>query len=178
MLYVHTELVYTKIMLYRLSKRSQCCAVKIEQMYSTHRLYCTVHMERCTEVMLYIWSRCTEVMLYIWSRCTKVMLYMVSRYTQVLQYILSSCTHRSYSTYYCKQVYTQVILHILSRCTHRTYSTYRAGLYKGYTVHTEQVYTQVILFMLRKCTQKFTVQLYSVHQGYCSEYCFLSLTSS
>ena len=101
MLYVHTELVYTKIMLYRLSKRSQCCAVKIEQMYSTHRLYCTVHMERCTEVML-----------YIWSRCTKVMLYMVSR-----------CTHRYYSTYYCKQVHTQVILHILSRCTHRTYST-------------------------------------------------------
>ena len=144
---VHTELEYTKIMLYRLRKRSQGCAVKIEQMYSTHRLYCTVHMERCTEVMLYIWSRCTEVMLYIWSRCTKVMLYMVCR-----------CTHRYYSTYWAV-VHTDHTAHItVSRCTHRLFCTYWAGVHTGHTVHIEQVYTKVILYILSRCT----------HRLYCS----------
>ena len=47
-------------------------------------------------------------------------------YTQVLQYILSSCTHRSYSTYYCKQVYS---------------------VHTGYSAHIEQVYTQDIQYI-------------------------------
>ena len=101
MLYVHTELVYTKIMLYRLSKRSQCCAVKIEQMYSTHRLYCTVHMERCTEVILY----CPYGAVY---RGYAVHMEQVYRgYAVHMEQV-----YKGYAVH-GKQVYTQVLQHIL-----------------------------------------------------------------